>query len=553
MLNKQYVSKRLLPIIVVFALAFGCMTVIHQSESYADEEQFPTTKLEMVGEHDNVTVHWYVLNNASVCEDEWVFLDTDYTLGDSIERTMTKDKAPWWWASAAEIEACGSMTGASLAKTDGSYIDGIYAADIEKGIRLSDLEAHSDFPENALMSDHTMWADVDKYVFMFKKDDGTWDSNTANYRELEDQTYFEVYTCDFCEAKEKIDTIITLYFNGEERKLRFDGEDEDMTLEVGEKGTRTAKTQSSYYSENAVISYASSDDSIATVDVSSGEVTGVAEGKATITASIQDGDKESSKQYKVIVTKASDPEVNAVIEKINSIIDDPVTLNSEEGITAARLAYNALEEEQKAMIDAAVLKKLTDAEEALKELKAAPVISQIDSIGVITKDNYIQKESDILDAQAAYNALNTDIQPFVTNYAKLLEARIAVAEFKLKDATDDLEKVKTEKKNAEQELQNLKDEIAAKALTVSGRKVASKAKKFTITWKKNAKADGYQVQYKLKSAKKYKNLKTLTGTKAVSKKLKKGKKYQFRVRTYCLVNGKTIYGKWSGIKTCVCK
>ena len=37
MLDKQYVSRRLLPIIVAFTLAFGCITVIQRSESYADE------------------------------------------------------------------------------------------------------------------------------------------------------------------------------------------------------------------------------------------------------------------------------------------------------------------------------------------------------------------------------------------------------------------------------------------------------------------------------------------------------------------------------------
>jgi len=88
--------------------------------------------------------------------------------------------------------------------------------------------------------------------------------------------------------------------------------------------------------------------------------------------------------------------------------------------------------------------------------------------------------------------------------------------------------------------------------TRSGLKLKSKARKITATWKKNADADGYQVQFKLKSAKKYKTLKTLTGIKAVSKKLKKGKKYQFRVATYKTVDGKKIYGKWV-TKTVKCK
>ena len=245
------------------------------------------------------------------------------------------------------------------------------------------------------------------------------------------------------------------------------------------------------------------------------------------------------------------PEVQAVIETINAIGE--VTLDKEDAITEACEAFISLTEDQQAQVPDEVKATLENAEKELKVLKAAPVITLIDGIGDITEDNYAQKESDILDAQAAYNALNADIQPFVTNYAKLLEARIAVAEFKLESAKGDLAKVEQDKEKAEQELQNLKDEIAAKDLMVSGLKVTSKAKKFTVKWKKNSEADGYQVQYKLKSAKKYKTLKNTTALKVTSKKLKKGKKYQFKVRTYKNVNGTKVYGKWSSVKTCKCK
>lgn len=199
----------------------------------------------------------------------------------------------------------------------------------------------------------------------------------------------------------------------------------------------------------------------------------------------------------------------------------------------------------------------------------ADLIEAIDNLGDITLDS----ENAVNTAQAAYEALYEDLKPQVTNYAKLLEAKIDLAELKLKAAENELEQVKrdkdatekeletakgdlqtavNEKQKAEQELQNLKDEIAAKALKVSGLKLKSKGRKITVNWTKNADADGYRVQFKLKSAKKYKTLKTLTGIKAVSKKLKKGKKYQFRVATYKTVDGKKIYGKWV-TKTVKCK
>ena len=94
----------------------------------------------------------------------------------------------------------------------------------------------------------------------------------------------------------------------------------------------------------------------------------------------------------------------------------------------------------------------------------------------------------------------------------------------------------------------------AKALKVSSLKAKSKKRKFTVTWKKNAGADGYQVQYKLSSAKKFSDLKkATTKAKVVSKKLKKGKKYIFQVRTYKTVNGKKLYGKWVKTKAVKCK
>jgi|GEM_PF-4279282 len=97
---------------------------------------------------------------------------------------------------------------------------------------------------------------------------------------------------------------------------------------------------------------------------------------------------------------------------------------------------------------------------------------------------------------------------------------------------------------------------AAKKLKVKGLKAKSKKAKFTVRWKKQKKASGYQLQYKLKSAKKFKNLKASLGknkTKFVTKKLKKGKKYVFRIRTYTKISGKKVFGKWSKTKAVKCK
>ena len=71
-------------------------------------------------------------------------------------------------------------------------------------------------------------------------------------------------------------------------------------------------------------------------------------------------------------------------------------------------------------------------------------------------------------------------------------------------------------------------------------------KKVTVMIK-SQKASGvtkYQIKYKLKTAKKWKTT-TTKSTKKVIKKLKKGKKYNIKVRAY----GKTGYGAYSAVKT----
>ena len=60
-------------------------------------------------------------------------------------------------------------------------------------------------------------------------------------------------------------------------------------------------------------------------------------------------------------------------------------------------------------------------------------------------------------------------------------------------------------------------------------------------------ANGYQVAYKLKKAKKY-NYKYTTKLKLKIKKLKKNKKYKIKVRAYRLDNNKKVYGPWSSVK-----
>ena len=84
---------------------------------------------------------------------------------------------------------------------------------------------------------------------------------------------------------------------------------------------------------------------------------------------------------------------------------------------------------------------------------------------------------------------------------------------------------------------------------VSLKKAKVKNKSVKLTWQSVKDVDGYQIQYSQKKgfpkkSTKSKNLKNSASSTNI-KKLKKGKTYYFRIRTYTKTNGKKIYGKWS--------
>ena len=115
--------------------------------------------------------------------------------------------------------------------------------------------------------------------------------------------------------------------------------------------------------------------------------------------------------------------VNAQIEAIGE-----VTLEKEAAITAARAAYEALTDAQKALVTK--LETLTAAEKTLADLKAAAdqeaadkaaadaVIAKIEAIGEVTKES---KEA-IEAARAAYNALTDAQKKLVNNLETLTNA-----------------------------------------------------------------------------------------------------------------------------------
>ena len=120
------------------------------------------------------------------------------------------------------------------------------------------------------------------------------------------------------------------------------------------------------------------------------------------------------------------------VEKLIDAIGT-VTLDSEEAIKAARGAYDALTEEQKAQVGN--YQTLLDAEAKLADLKAADGVEKlIDAIGTVTLDS----EEAIKAARGAYDALTDAQKELVGNYQTLLDAEAKLADLQAADAVEKL-------------------------------------------------------------------------------------------------------------------
>lgn len=88
----------------------------------------------------------------------------------------------------------------------------------------------------------------------------------------------------------------------------------------------------------------------------------------------------------------------------------------------------------------------------------------------------------------------------------------------------------------------------AKARKVTLKAKALKNHKVRLTWKKSKGASGYYIYRATKKNGKYKRVATIkkgTTLKWTSKKLKRGKKYYYKVKPFTRISGKTYLGKWS--------
>jgi surface protein len=131
-----------------------------------------------------------------------------------------------------------------------------------------------------------------------------------------------------------------------------------------------------------------------------------------------------------------------------------------------------------------------------------------------------------------------------------------------KPASDSQQEAATDdqtKKPVSPSKEEKKETIDKKQAKTSVSKVKAGNKSFTVSWKKQTAKGikGYEIQYSMdKKFKKDVKKVTIGKTKTTSKKIKKlksGKTYYIRVRTYKEANSKKVYSKWSKAKSITVK
>ena len=124
------------------------------------------------------------------------------------------------------------------------------------------------------------------------------------------------------------------------------------------------------------VTWTSSDPTVATV--ANGVVTAVAAGTATITATATNGTDDTTDDKTATCTiTVTDPDqvaADAVVTLFDALpAVENITLDDKASIEAARAAYDALTDEQKALVTPEDLAKLTAAEAALAALETTGV------------------------------------------------------------------------------------------------------------------------------------------------------------------------------------
>lgn len=238
-----------------------------------------------------------------------------------------------------------------------------------------------------------------------------------------------------------------------------------------------------------------------------------------------------------------------------ALIDDAagkVVASAEKYIDAAKAdlekAAQAIAENAGAFAEDTAKKFFAKAAEAIKA--ATKGLEQVN--GTLAEGN-----NRIEDLKSQLKELSETIKSGVAT-----EAEVASLNKQLEEAKDELEQAKADLAKNEgisSELEQLKAELekanaelakATKPEQVTANSAKAGKKKVTVKWTALDGAEGYVVYRSLKKNKGFKAVKTIKKAKTVKftdKKVKKGKKYFYKVRAYKMYDGNKLFGAYSKV------
>ena len=248
-------------------------------------------------------------------------------------------------------------------------------------------------------------------------------------------------------------------------------------------------------------------------------------------------------------------------------------LDDKAAVEAARKAYDELTENQKALVPAETLKKLTDAETqiaALEKEKAAADKAAADKAKAEkAKIEAVQNAKEqLLDVRVSTKKKTMTVTFASVENADTYEVSYQIGKtktwktLKVNTASAVIPKVKagqTVKVRVRAGITNAGTVTYGKYSAtgyylqskVTAKKAAAGKKALTAKWNKQAKVSGYQIQYSAKKSFTGAKTKTVKGTSKTSltiRKLAAKKTYYVRVRAYKTTGGKKYYGAWSAAK-----
>lgn len=334
--------------------------------------------------------------------------------------------------------------------------------------------------------------------------------------------------------------------------------DQTISASLSSSNIKVGETASITASAKTALSYHSSDTAIATVN-SSGVITGKATGTATITVSAEATDNYTATsrelQITVIPSTKKLTDCTIALSKTSYTYDGTAkqpTVAAKDGGTALVQGTNYTVAYKNNINVGTATVTITGKGNYTGTVTKTFKITQADQ--VITAKSYTKTLGDKAFSLGAktngggkltYKSSNTKAAT-ISSADKITIKGVGSAKITITAAA-----TKNYKK-------------ATKSITITvnptGTKLSSvtnlSGKKMKVTWKKNSKVTGYQIQYSTSS--KFSGAKTVTvksykTTSSIISKLTKNKKYYVRIRTYQKVSGKTYYSAWSGSKNVTIK